>query len=254
MARTMSGSVGKNTGKSADGSVGKSVGRSVGRSADKSAGGRPPKSAAASAPRRVSSHRIRIIGGQWKRTPLTVLDAPGLRPTPDRIRETLFNWLDHLLDGAWSGKRCLDLFSGSGALGFEAASRGAQEVVLVESNSKAVQLLEESREKLQATQIKILQGDAARVAARLAAEADPGGNEESRRFDLVFLDPPYHLEWLPRLLPLCHALLRSNGLVYAESETPLSPELMPWLQGWEIVRADKAGMVFYHLLVRIPTT
>lgn len=227
MARTLSGSIGKN--------------------GDRNTGS--PKTRAASSP-----HRIRIIGGQWKRTPLTVLDAPGLRPTPDRIRETLFNWLDHLLGGAWGGKRCLDLFSGSGALGFEAASRGAEEVLLVESNSRAVQLLEDSRERLHATQIKILQGDAARVAARLAAEAGPGGAEESRRFDLVFLDPPYHLEWLPRLLPLCHALLRSNGMVYAESEAPLRPEAMPWLQGWEVVRADKAGMVFYHLLVRRPAS
>jgi 16S rRNA (guanine966-N2)-methyltransferase len=231
-----------------------SIGRDGDKNLEKSARTSPVKGAAASRSGRASPHRIRIIGGQWKRTPLTVLDAPGLRPTPDRIRETLFNWLEHLFDGAWSDKRCLDLFSGSGALGFEAASRGAQDVVLVESNARAVLLLEESREKLHAKQIKISQGDAARVAARLAGEADPGGVEEGRRFDLVFLDPPYHLEWLPRLLPLCHALLRSNGLVYAESEAPLSQEAMPWLEGWQVVRAGKAGMVFYHLLARSRTT
>jgi 16S rRNA (guanine966-N2)-methyltransferase len=228
--------------------------KSAGRIAEKRAGKSPGKSPVARASRHLSPHRVRIIGGQWKRTPLTVLDAPGLRPTPDRIRETLFNWLDHLLDGVWADKRCLDLFSGSGALGFEAASRGAQDVVLVESNSKAVQLLEDTREKLHAPQLKILQGDAARVAARLAAEACPDGADESRRFDLVFLDPPYHLEWLPKLLPLCHALLRLNGLVYAESEVPLVPDEMPWLQGWKVVRADKAGMVFYHLLVQVRVT
>jgi 16S rRNA (guanine966-N2)-methyltransferase len=210
--------------------------------------------APAPAPRRASSHRIRIIGGQWKRTPLAVLDAPGLRPTPDRIRETVFNWLEHLLPDGWAGKRCLDLFAGSGALGFEAASRGAHEVVLVESNSKAVQLLEETRDRLHATQLKIVPGDAARVAARLTGEAGPAGAEASRRFDLVFLDPPYHLEWLPRLLPLCHGLLTEHGMVYAESEAPLTLEDMPWLQGWEVVRAEKAGTVYYHLLVRIPAT
>jgi 16S rRNA (guanine966-N2)-methyltransferase len=136
-----------------------SIGRDGDKNLEKSARTSPVKGAAASRSGRASPHRIRIIGGQWKRTPLTVLDAPGLRPTPDRIRETLFNWLEHLFDGAWSDKRCLDLFSGSGALGFEAASRGAQDVVLVESNARAVLLLEESREKLHAKQIKISQGD-----------------------------------------------------------------------------------------------
>src|SRR5437764_6179211 len=79
-------------------------------------------------------HQVRIIGGRWKRTPLPVLDAEGLRPTPDRVRETVFNWLNHLLDGEWEKLNCLDLFAGTGVLGFEAASRGAARVTMVESN------------------------------------------------------------------------------------------------------------------------
>src|ERR1039458_6802673 len=88
------------------------------------------------------AHQVRIIGGQWKRTPLPVLDAEGLRPTPDRVRETVFNWLNHLFDGAWGQVACLDLFAGSGALGFEAASRGAARVVMIEANAAAVRQLQ----------------------------------------------------------------------------------------------------------------
>jgi 16S rRNA (guanine966-N2)-methyltransferase len=211
------------------------------------------KAGRAPAAQRAATHRVRIIGGQWKRTPLAVLDAPGLRPTPDRIRETVFNWLEHLLDGGWQGKRCLDLFAGSGALGFEAASRGARELVLVESNPGAVQLMEDTRDKLHASQVRIVQADAARIVARLVGEAAGGDLDESRRFDLIFLDPPYHQDWLPRLLPLCQPLLTAKGLVYAESEQPLAPDTMPWMHGWQVVRAARAGMVFYHLLVRNPT-
>src|SRR3954464_6268242 len=96
----------------------------------------------ARAARAVSTHQIRIIGGQWKRTPLPVLDAEGLRPTPDRVRETVFNWLTHLFDGVWEGIDCLDLFAGSGALGFEAASRGAAHVTMVELGTAAVRQLD----------------------------------------------------------------------------------------------------------------
>src|SRR6476661_11115610 len=92
----------------------------------------------AAQPRNQSAHQVRIIGGQWKRTPLPVMDAEGLRPTPDRVRETLFNWLDHLLDRDWHGLQCLDLFAGSGGLGLEAASRGAARVQMVESQPAAV--------------------------------------------------------------------------------------------------------------------
>jgi 16S rRNA (guanine966-N2)-methyltransferase len=189
-------------------------------------------------------HQVRIIGGQWKRTPLAVLDAEGLRPTPDRVRETVFNWLNHLLDGGWEQARCLDLFAGTGALGFEAASRGAARVVMVEDNGGAVRQLHATKEKLKADNVDILRGDALAAASNLASSTAKG-------FQVIFLDPPYHQEWLVKILPLCERLLADGGLVYAEAEVPLDGEIVPdWMKGWEVVRADKAGMVFYHLLHR----
>lgn len=197
--------------------------------------------------RAASAHQVRIIGGQWKRTPLAVLDAQGLRPTPDRVRETLFNWLSHLLDGQWKNIACLDLFAGTGALGFEAASRGADRVTMIESNPTAIRQLEATREKLRATHVGILRGDALSIASKLAA----GTNAESNRFNLIFLDPPYHQNWLEKILPICTHLLKDNGLVYAESEEMLSSDAPPeWLVGWDVVRAERAGAVFYHLLRR----
>jgi 16S rRNA (guanine(966)-N(2))-methyltransferase RsmD len=188
-------------------------------------------------------HQVRIIGGQWKRTPLPVPDAEGLRPTPDRVRETVFNWLNHLLNGAWNDVSCLDLFAGTGVLGFEAASRGAGRIVMVEAEARAVRRLEATKAKLHAEQVAILHGDALETIKHMAAGM--GG----ARFDVIFLDPPYHHGWLGKILPGCKRLLRENGLVYVESEKSLVQESAPeWLADWEIIRADKAGMVFYHLL------
>lgn len=192
-----------------------------------------------------AAHQVRIIGGQWKRTPLPVLEAEGLRPTPDRVRETLFNWLNHLLGASWNNIACLDLFAGTGALGFEAASRGAERVVMVEHNAAAIRQLESTRIKLNAAQVSIMRGDAWSVAQKLAMQ------DNDIRFDVVFLDPPYHQDWLARMLPLCERLLADSGFVYAEAEFPLDSEPSPdWLRGWNVVRADKAGMVFYHVLQR----
>src|SRR5213082_3071519 len=120
---------------------------------------------------------IRLIGGQWKRTKLPVADRPGLRPTPDRVRETVFNWLGQTLEG-W---RCLDAFAGTGALGFEAASRGAAEVVLLERDATLVASLLATRERLHAESIHVERADALQWMARAAPDA----------FDLVFLDPPF---------------------------------------------------------------
>jgi 16S rRNA (guanine(966)-N(2))-methyltransferase RsmD len=204
-----------------------------------------PKKAALPAQGRRQPHQVRIIGGQWKRTPLAVLDAEGLRPTPDRVRETVFNWLNHLLDGAWEQVRCLDLFAGTGALGFEAASRGAARVVMVEDNAAAVRQLQATREKLKAENVDIRRGDAFATATVLAAQGDTG------RFQVIFLDPPYHRDWLVKILPACERLLTGDGLVYAEAEAALDGESPPdWMKGWRVVRADKAGMVYYHLLQR----
>ena len=194
------------------------------------------------------THQVRIIGGLWKRTPLAVLDAEGLRPTPDRVRETVFNWLNHLLDGVWQNVSFLDLFAGTGALGFEAASRGAARVLMVEANTPAVRQLEATRDKLHADQVSILRGDAFSTVQSLAARLGDARLSDAR-FDVIFLDPPYHQDWLAKMLPLCGKLLAEGGLVYAEAEQALDSETPPgWLAGWEVVRADKAGMVFYHLL------
>jgi 16S rRNA (guanine966-N2)-methyltransferase len=184
-------------------------------------------------------HQVRIIGGQWKHTPLPVLQAEGLRPTPDRVRETVFNWLTHLIGNDWAQMCCLDLFAGSGALGFEAASRGARHVVMLENHVPAVRQLKISKEKLHAGQVEIQHGDALVLLRRWNAHA----------FDLIFADPPYHQNWLAQIMPACERLLAERGLVYVESEQTLAGDDAPdWMASWEIVRSDRTSLVFYHLL------
>lgn len=191
------------------------------------------------------SHQVRIIGGRWKRSPLPVPDGEGLRPTPDRVRETVFNWINHLMAGEWQDMRCLDLFAGTGVLGFEAASRGAVKVVMVEMHTPALRQLEISRGKLNADQVSLIRGDA--IAFVQAAQKAPRNGDG--QFDLIFLDPPYQQDWLAKILPLCAPLLADDGLIYVEAEFSLTSDPAPeWLQNWELLRADKAGAVFYHLL------
>ncbi len=207
---------------------------------------KPAKPAKVPVHRAPPPQQVRIIGGAWKRTPLPVLDALGLRPTPDRVRETVFNWINHLWDGQWADSDCLDLFAGSGALGFEAASRGARSVVMIDSHTPVVRQLEAIKTKLKADTVQVQRADAVASAHSLA--------QRGQRFKLVFLDPPYHQEFLSKTLPLCAGLLAAGGLVYAESgaELPFAPEdgsaPPDWLAPWELVRSDKAGVVFYHLL------
>ncbi|MES2015812.1 MAG: 16S rRNA (guanine(966)-N(2))-methyltransferase RsmD [Pseudomonadota bacterium] len=190
--------------------------------------------------------QVRIIGGAWKRTPLPVLDALGLRPTPDRVRETVFNWIDHLWNRHWADAACLDLFAGSGALGFEAASRGALSVTMIDTHTPVVRQLEAVKTKLKADNVSVLRADALASAQNDALRG--------ARYKLVFLDPPYHQDLLAKTLPLCAALLEPGGLVYAEAGAalPFAPEdgsaVPDWLAPWEAVRADKAGVVFFHLL------
>jgi 16S rRNA (guanine966-N2)-methyltransferase len=183
--------------------------------------------------------KVRIVGGDWKRTPLVVVDAPGLRPTPDRVRETLFNWLGQRLDG-W---RCLDLYAGTGALGLEAASRGAAKVVLVERDARAAAALRAVRERLDAEAVEVVHGDA---ATYLSNARD--------RFDLVFLDPPFGSAELERVLPRLAAVLAPGAAVYVEADRPLAPEAPPLstVPGLAAHRADKAGQVHYHLLLLTP--
>jgi 16S rRNA (guanine966-N2)-methyltransferase len=206
---------------------------------------KPAKPAKVPVHRAPPPQQVRIIGGEWKRTPLPVLDALGLRPTPDRVRETVFNWINHLRGANWHDAAVLDLFAGSGALGFEAASRGARSVLMLDSHTPVVRQLEVIKDKLKAEAVTIMRGDAFVTAQGIA--------QRGQRFDLIFLDPPYGQDFLAKALPLCAGLLSEGGLVYAEAGEPLpfSPEegeTPAWLSPWEQVRADKAGIVFYHLL------
>jgi 16S rRNA (guanine(966)-N(2))-methyltransferase RsmD len=188
---------------------------------------------------------IRIVGGQYRRTPIPVMDAPGLRPTPDRVRETLYNWIHHLWGGDFHGKAVLDLFAGSGALGFEAASRGVAHVQMVERDRAALAALRALRDKLGADMVRIHAGDALEVLRRMDAS----------RYDLVLLDPPFKQGWLPRVWPLLPGILTDDALVYVESEAEIRPDQLaaeakqPQLAAqFEILRNDKAGAVHYALL------
>ncbi len=176
-------------------------------------------------------HTIRIVGGEYRRTQIPVLDAPGLRPTSDRVRETVFNWLNHFWAGNFSTRQCLDLFAGTGALGFEAASRGAHYVQMVEQSPKAIQALKALRDKLQAKQIRIHAGDALHVLQR-----------SQMRYDLVFIDPPFGAQWLDKVWPHLPQVLLDDGLVYVESETAIDvPEQ------FQILRSGKTAHAHFVL-------
>jgi 16S rRNA (guanine(966)-N(2))-methyltransferase RsmD len=154
------------------------------------------------------------------------------------VRETVFNWLEHLKRANWPQLSCLDLFAGSGAFGFEAMSRGAARAVLVESHPAAIAQLKANQTKLQASQMTIMAGDAHRLLSVMQDQ-----------FDVIFLDPPYQLQMLPSMLALCKARLAVGGLVYAEyAEAFTEPPVPDWLSGWAVVRSGKAGAVHYALL------
>ncbi len=192
-------------------------------------GGKPAAAGGAGPPR-----QVRIIGGSWRRTPIPVASAPGLRPTPDRVRETVFNWINHLLPDLGQ-VRGLDLFAGTGALGLELASRGALRVVLVERNPRLAAALQRLRERLAAPQVEVLAGDGLRVVL------PPAG------FELVFLDPPFDDGLMPAALARARTLVAPGGLVYAEAGAPLSPAALG-SAGFEAIRAGHAGQVHFHLL------
>jgi 16S rRNA (guanine(966)-N(2))-methyltransferase RsmD len=184
-------------------------------------------------PRAVQSHEVRIIGGLWKRTKLKVSDKPGLRPTPDRVRETLFNWLGQDLTG-W---RCIDAFAGTGVLGFEAASRGAAQVVLVESDAALVVQLQKTKDQLSATMVQLQRGDGV-VAIRQAVPAS---------CDLIFLDPPFDAPLLEPALNACAKAIAPAGWVYLESSAHWSDEMLAPM-GLVAHKYLKAGAVHAHLL------
>ncbi len=186
-------------------------------------------------PKGHAAHEVRIIGGQWRRTRLKVIDKPGLRPTPDRVRETLFNWLGQDL----SGWRCVDAFAGTGALGFEAASRGASHVLMLEQDPLLVRALQEYAARLQASMVQVQRSDAISAVQRL-----PAGS-----MDLVFIDPPFDGLLFEPALQAAAAAVPVGGWVYLEAPVAWTPDALQ-VFGLHTERHLKAGAVHAHLLQR----
>ena len=176
------------------------------------------------------SNQVRIIGGTWRSRIIRFPPRKDLRPTPDRVRETLFNWLGQDL----TGKICLDLFAGSGALGFEAASRGARRVMMVERDMAAFKALQANHALLNAAVVELQRVDALEFLRR-----------SRERYDVIFLDPPFQAVYWPRLLVLLPPHLASAGLVYVESSG--QPKLPA---EWEVWKQGRAGQVEFQLLKR----
>ncbi|OOZ42337.1 16S rRNA (guanine(966)-N(2))-methyltransferase RsmD [Solemya pervernicosa gill symbiont] len=179
--------------------------------------------------------KIRIIGGSWRGRKFPIPDVEGLRPTPDRVRETLFNWLMPVLGGA----RCLDLYAGSGALGLEAASRGADRVVMVDRDHGVVRQLRHNIDTLKSDRVSVVQADALAYLERV-----------EQPFDIVFLDPPFRQELVAEC---CQRLesggwLTANAHIYLELERELGEPQLP--KGWSLLRSKVAGQVGYHLATR----
>ena len=179
------------------------------------------------------TNQVRINAGIWRSRLLNFPDVEGLRPTPDRVRQTVFIWLGQDL----TGKSCLDLFAGTGAMGFEALSRNAKSVTMIESSSLAFKALKQNQELLKAQNCQIFNIDALQFLA-----------SNTQKFDVIFCDPPYQKDWLTKLLPLLHAALGEGGVVYAEAEYAISTDAH-----WQVLKHGKAGNVYYHLLVKLPT-
>jgi 16S rRNA (guanine966-N2)-methyltransferase len=176
---------------------------------------------------------LRLIGGAWRSRKLPFREIPGLRPTPDRVRETLFNWLAPIVPGAY----CLDLFAGSGALGLEALSRGAGETWFVETHGATATALRSNLQLLNATTGHVWHGDAEAFLAQPC----------QRPFDIVFLDPPFRHGWLDRICPLLESggWIAPCGRVYLEYERENPPTGIPL--SWHSLRKKEAGQLTYHL-------
>lgn len=198
----------------------------------------------------MQSHEIRIIGGHWKRSKLKVMHKPGLRPTPDRVRETLFNWLGQDMRGLC----CVDVFAGTGALGFEAASRGADDILLIEQDAALAQQLQRMQSQLQALQVparatpqrlRIQRGDGLDILRQLPVASQ----------DVVFLDPPFDLDpgMYAAVLSAARSALCDHGAIYLEApQTWNTAMLAPF--GLVPYRHLKAGVVHAHLLHPVHTT
>ncbi|MDM0114533.1 RsmD family RNA methyltransferase [Variovorax sp. J22R133] len=192
-------------------------------------------------PRPAHANEVRIIGGEWKRTRLAVADKPGLRPTPDRVRETLFNWLASIAaagGGDLPGWQCIDAFAGTGALGFEAASRGATSVLLCEQDAALVAQLKAVQAKLGAQAVRVERGNGLTALERT----------EPRSQHAVFIDPPFdNLALYAPALRAAARALREDGAVYLESPRRWTDEELGPL-GLAVFRYLKAGAVHAHLL------
>ena len=175
-----------------------------------------------------AKNKVRIIGGEWRSRTITFPSQTDLRPTPDRVRETLFNWLGQVLDG----KVCLDLFAGSGALGFEAASRGAKRVVMVENDANAYRALRSNAIALGADTVELKRADALEFV-----------RTDDAIYDVVFLDPPFRADYLPQVLPALVARLAPGALVHIEAPRELEPS-----PRWQVWRSGRAGAVAHQLL------
>lgn len=173
-------------------------------------------------------NQVRLNAGHWRSRVLKFPDAEGLRPTADRVRQTLFNWLGQDL----TGRSCLDLFAGTGALGFEALSRNARQVTLLELARAPYQALLHNKAMLGAEHADIRQQDALAFLA-----------QNRQRYDVIFCDPPYRKHWLDKLLPVLAAHLAPAGWLYVEAEYALKSG-----EDWQVVKSGKAGQVYYHLL------
>ena len=178
---------------------------------------------------------VRLIGGLWKRTKLQVANKEGLRPTPDRVRETLFNWLGQDLTG-W---RCVDVFAGTGALGFESASRGAIEVLMLENDPVLIAQLIKVRDKLQAAAVRVERGDGLVVLRRLGAGS----------MNVVFIDPPFDSGLFDAALPAAARAVAADGFIYLEAPRKY-PDDELLAAGLVAHRYLKAGAVHAHLLQR----
>ena len=187
---------------------------------------------------KAGKNTVRIIGGEWRRRLLSFPDLPGLRPTPDRVRETLFNWLGQDVTG-W---HCLDAFAGTGALGLEAASRGAASVLLVEQDAGLVAQLHQHQQRLQASTVRVQRGDALAALRQVAGQG----------LDLVLLDPPFDATALfVPALQAAAAALAPQGFIYLEAPSAWTQEQLAPL-GLALHRHLRAGAVHAHLLQRVP--
>jgi 16S rRNA (guanine966-N2)-methyltransferase len=201
---------------------------------------RPHKSTSHS--KKSSHNQLRIIGGKWRGHKLSFANAEGLRPTGDRIRETLFNWLAPVISGA----HCLDLFAGSGALGIEALSRGASNATLIEKNPTAVTLLQQNCAQLHADNVNIIQID----APLWLKSSQPSNHKPKNLFDVVFLDPPFATELLQPCCDLLdqHGHLANNAYIYIETDRQQPAPTTP--PSWKPLREKTSGHVTYRLYRR----